>query len=353
MRMNRITHSVTRILTITCTLGVLVSGSGSSFAQPDPNWMDHDRWRPEPSKVRTDAGKPPSDAVVLFNGSDLLQWVAMDGSPTKWKIKDGYLECTGGSGFIRTLENFGNCQLHLEFATPLPVKGEGQQRGNSGLFFGMGRYEIQILDSFQNKTYADGSAGSIYGQYPPLVNASRPPGEWQSFDVIYMAPRFDANGKLIAEAYMTVFHNGVLIQNNARLTGPTSWLERGPYSPHPEKLPIALQDHGDPVRFRNIWLRPLDRSGRREFTFGNALLDGYTGSYGASRNANVEIVREGNQLAAKFAGNRIVLFAESKTSFFAKDTDVQVDFTLGDSGKPEMLVLSVGGEVNMRLKKTK
>jgi hypothetical protein len=316
--------------------------------------MDHDRSRPQPAQVDPgSAAKAPSDAIVLFGGKDLSQWVAEDGSPTKWVVKDGYMECVRNSGMIRTLENFGDCQLHIEFATPVPAQGSGQGRGNSGVLFAMGRYEIQVLDSYQNNTYADGSAGSIYGQYPPLVNASRPPGEWQIFDVLYTAPKFTSEGKLLAPCRMTVFHNGVLIQNNVELTGPTSWLQRAPYAAHPEKLPIELQDHGNPVRFRNIWVRELGSPGRKEFTFGNAVLDQYTGSYGDSGPGNVEITREGNQLFLKLRGVRMALYAASQATFFSKETDVQAEFKVGQDGKPEMIMLSVGGEQGPQAKKKK
>ena len=216
------------------------AGAPACFAQPDPNWLDHDRNRPQPPLVtpatastQDQAGKPPSDATVLFDGKDLSQWSSMDGSPTKWITRDGYMECVRGSGYIRTLQNFGDCQLHVEWAAPVPGQGEGQGRGNSGVFFGLDRYEIQVLDSFENKTYADGGAGAVYGQYPPLVNVCLPPGQWQTYDIVYTAPRFDAEGKLLSPARVTVFQNGVLIQNNVQLTGPTSWLERAPYQRPP------------------------------------------------------------------------------------------------------------------------
>src|SRR5689334_14948075 len=236
----------------------------SSFAQPDPNWLDHDRARPLPAVItpavpstQDQVGKAPSDATVLFDGKDLSQWASMDGSPTKWIVKDGYMECVKGSGYVRTLQNFGDCQLHIEWATPTPPHGEGQGRGNSGVFLGLDRYEVQVLDSVENKTYADGSAASIYGQYPPLVNATLPPGQWQTYDIIWTAPRFDAEGKLLAKACVTIFHNGVLVQNNTEFTGPDPWIGRPAYSAHPERLPIAFQDHGNPVRFRNVWVREL------------------------------------------------------------------------------------------------
>lgn len=324
--------------------GTLVAiPSSRCLAQPDPNWIDHDRNRPMPPVITpAQPGKAPSDAVVLFDGKDLSHWVSMDGSPTKWIVKDGYMECVKGSGYIRTLQNFGDCQYHIEWATPTPAHGEGQGRGNSGVFFGLDRYEVQVLDSFESKTYADGSAGSVYGQYPPLVNACRPPGEWQTYDILYTAPRFDADDKLVSPVRLTVFHNGVLIQNNVALTGPSGWIDRVPYSPHPEKQPLSLQDHGNPVRFRNIWIRELGKPGRPEFTLANGLLDSYTGTY-----EMFEFTREGSQLVAKFSGRKLRLFAESPTKFYAKSTDVQVEFRPDAGGKVNEIVWSVGEGANV------
>jgi len=320
-----------------------------SFAQPDPNWLDHDRARPLPAVVtpatpstQEAAGKAPSDAIVLFNGKDLSQWVGMDGSATKWITRDGYMECVKGSGYVRTLQNFGDCQLHIEWATPMPAEGEGQGRGNSGVFFGLDRYEVQVLDSYGNKTYSDGSAGAIYGQYPPLANVCLPPGQWQTYDFVYRAPRFDGEGKLLSPAYLTVLQNGVLIQNHSQLTGPTSWLERAPYRAHAEKQPISLQDHGNPVRFRNIWVRELDKSGKKEFTLPVTLLDRYIGKYG-----DVEITRDGDQLFASLGGAKFALFAESQTRLFAKATDIQIEFPSGTPGKADHLTWSVGEGANV------
>jgi hypothetical protein len=166
------------------------------------------------------------------------------------------MEVVAGTGDIATARGFGDVQLHIEWATPTPPHGESQERGNSGVFL-MGRYEVQVLDSYNNKTYPDGQASALYGQYPPLVNASRPPGEWQSYDIVFRRPRFDAQGKLLKPARVTVFHNGVLVQDDVELTGPTAHQRRPPYEAHPERLPIKLQDHGNPIRFRNIWLREL------------------------------------------------------------------------------------------------
>jgi hypothetical protein len=244
-------------------LFVLLSLAKPADAQATMKWKIHDLNRPVPPVVdpgtpsTQDApGHPPSDAVVLFDGKDLSQWADKDGKPARWKVESGYMEVLPGSGNISTRESFGDCQLHVEFAEPLPASGESQERGNSGVFL-MGLYEMQVLDSYQNKTYADGQAASVYGQYPPLVNASRPPGQWQIYNIIFHGPRFDKNGKVIRPARVTILHNGLLVQDNVELTGPTAHGERPPYKAHPEKLPLQLQDHHNPVRFRNIWIREL------------------------------------------------------------------------------------------------
>ncbi len=230
-------------------------------AQTATKWTPHDRNRPSPpvvepgtSSTEDSLGRAPGDAVVLFDGKDLSKWTQKDGSPAKWKVADGYFEVVPKTGYIYTRQAFGDCQLHLEFAEPSPAFGEDQDRGNSGVFL-MGLYEIQVLDSFNSKTYPDGQAAAVYGQYPPLVNASRPPGQWQSYDILFHGPRFDGNGKLVSPARVTVLHNGVLVQDNVEIQGPTA--TGRPYETHAEKLPLALQDHNHPVRFRNIWLREL------------------------------------------------------------------------------------------------
>jgi hypothetical protein len=240
----------------------LVAASTCS-AQVDPKWKVHDMDRPVPALVtpgtastQEAAGKAPSDAVVLFDGKDLSKWAQKDGSAAKWKVENGYFEVVPKTGELRTKEAFGDCQLHVEFASPSPPKGEGQDRGNSGVFL-MGLYEIQVLDSYESKTYADGQASAIYGQYPPLVNASRPPGQWQTYEIIFHGPRFDGAGKLTRPARVTLLHNGVLVQDNVELTGPTAHHARPPYTQTPDKLPLSLQDHNHPVRYRNIWVRNL------------------------------------------------------------------------------------------------
>ena len=214
---------------------------------------------PGTASTQDNPGQPPSDAVVLFSGKDLSLWADKDGKPAPWKVESGYMEIAPETGYIFTRQAFGDCQLHVEFSEPIPPSGDGQDRGNSGVYL-QGLYEIQVLDSYQNKTYADGQASAVYGEYPPLANASRPPGQWQTYDIVFHGPRFTKAGKLTRPARVTVLHNGVLVQDNVTLTGPTANGVRPPYKPTPEKLPLALQDHGDRIRYRNIWIRELKDS---------------------------------------------------------------------------------------------
>jgi hypothetical protein len=225
-------------------------------------WPMHSMERPKPRVV--DPGpyaamvSPPSDAVVLFDGRSLDRWRSADApaSPARWKVREGAFEVVAGTGAIGTVDTFGDVQLHIEWMAPDPPRGTGQDRGNSGVFL-MGRYEVQVLDSYRNDTYADGQAGALYGDHPPLVNASRSPGQWQTYDIVFRRPRFDAQGRVVRPARVTVVHNGVLVQDAMELSGPTSHMERQPYAAHPDALPITLQDHGHPVRFRNVWARRL------------------------------------------------------------------------------------------------
>lgn len=238
-----------------------VYSSGQTAKLEVEKWKVHDPDRPMPPVVDPGpAGNPvpaPSDALILFDGKDLSQWTDGKGQPARWKVENGYMEVVAKTGAIRTKQNFGDCQLHVEWASPVIVKGEGQGRGNSGVFL-MNIYEIQVLDCYNDKTYADGMTAALYAQYPPMVNACRPPGEWQTYDIIFRRPRFDDKGQLISPAWMTVFHNNILVHNNAELIGPTVHKARPPYKAHPDSLPISLQDHGSPVRFRNIWIRELE-----------------------------------------------------------------------------------------------
>jgi hypothetical protein len=202
----------------------------------------------------TTCGAPPSDAVILFDGKNLDQWVNADnGGPARWIVSDGAMTVTKGN--IQTKQSFGSCQLHIEWRTPTPATGSGQGRGNSGIFL-QSQYELQVLDSYQSKTYVNGQAGSIYKDSPPLVNVCRPPGEWQTYDVIYMAPVFNEDGTVKSPAYFTVFQNGVLVQNHVAIKGKTLYVGKHYYEKH-GPLPLALQDHNHPVSYRNIWIRPL------------------------------------------------------------------------------------------------
>ncbi len=232
-------------------------------------WAIHDRNRPQPKRVepgsfstQAQPGKPPSDAIVLFDGTaaSLAKWESDPKpgeapQPTKWIVKDGALECVPKSGYIRTKEQFGDCQLHVEWAAPTAVQGDSQGRGNSGIFL-MGLLEVQVLDAYNNPTYADGTANAYYGVNPPLANVIRPPGEFQSVDIIFRRPIYDGD-KVIDPGYITVFCNGVLVQDHTPIEGPGGHLRRTSQRPFGEKGHLRLQDHGNPVRFRNIWYRPL------------------------------------------------------------------------------------------------
>ena len=227
---------------------------------PGQPWRVHDSRRPHPRIVSPAAepGGPPSDAVVLFDGTDLSEWESArdPGAEAAWKVENGHVEVVPGTGDMQTVKHFSDCQLHLEWASPSEVSGESQGRGNSGVFL-LGLYEIQVLDGYDNPTYADGGAGAIYGQFPPFVNACRPPGEWQSYDAIFEAPRWD-EGWLVEPARLTLFHNGLLVHHRQEAMGPTGHRNTSSYaSPHDEEGPLKLQDHGNPTRFRNIWMRQL------------------------------------------------------------------------------------------------
>ena len=207
---------------------------------------------PEPAVVTPGKSdhEPPSDAVVLFDGKDLSKWVNGD----RWKVENG--NAVVQKSDITTKDSFGDYQLHLEFATPEKVVGNGQGRGNSGVFLA-NRYEVQILDSFDNKTYFDGQCASLYKQSPPMVNACRKPGEWQTYDIVFTAPRFAEDGKVLKPGYVTVIHNGAVVHNHFELQGGTYYDRPAAYEKHPERQPIRLQNHGNPVKFRNIWLREI------------------------------------------------------------------------------------------------
>lgn len=262
-------------ITTTCTAlsltaSVYAANVGSPFYGDAPDdhhpWAVHDRNRPQPMLVtpgtfstREQPGKPPSDAIVLFDGTDLSKWEADEGNgvPTKWIVKDGAMECVPKSGYIRTKDKLGDIQLHVEWAAPTKAEGESQGRGNSGVFL-MGLVEVQVLDDYNNPTYADGFAGSVYGVNPPLANALHPPGQFQAYDIVFRRPIYK-DGKELDPGYITVFENGVLVQDHTMLEGGTGHMTRSKPGPFPEAGPLKLQDHGNPVRYRNIWYRPLPR----------------------------------------------------------------------------------------------
>ena len=261
-----------------CTLTVLFAALIASTATaqgvgysdtpmlPGQPWRVHDinRRNPpivDPGPAPEHIAPAPSDAIVLFDGTNLDAWEHGGNKPAQWELVDGdAMQVKPGSGDLYTKQSFRDVQLHIEWATPAKVEGDSQHRGNSGVFF-FGRYEIQILDSFENKTYADGQAAALYGQYPPLVNASRGPGQWQSYDIVFEGPLFDKDGSVIKPAIVTVFHNGVLVQNHRAMIGATQHRAVAEYKAHDLTGPIKLQDHGNPMRFRNIWVRPLDLEG--------------------------------------------------------------------------------------------
>jgi Domain of Unknown Function (DUF1080) len=234
---------------------LIVMGLACRVTAADPHPANGVEWA-EPKVIDPGpAGGPPSDAVVLFDGKDLSQWHGGD----QWEIRDGFAVPKKTS--ISTKQEFGDCQLHIEWATPSKVKGKGQGRGNSGVYL-VGKYEVQVLDSYGNKTYFDGQAGSIYKQHPPMVNVCRKPGEWQTYDIIFNGPRFDSAGHVLKPGYITVLQNGVVVQNHEEIYGST-YLDGPPrYEPHPPKGPIGLQYHGNPVRFRNIWVREIREAPR-------------------------------------------------------------------------------------------
>lgn len=253
--------TVTLAFTMTAALSAQTPNPNPVPGDPSP-YPQHSRTRPAPPVVTPGPYQgpeaPPSDAIVLFDGKDLNGWHSVDSTtrPAKWKVENGDIVVAPGTGDIATNRGFGDMQLHIEWSAPNPPKGEDQDRGNSGVFL-MSTYEIQVLDSYHSATYPDGQAGAVYGEYPPLVNATRPPGQWQVYDIIFHRPHFDASGKVTEPARVTVLHNGILVQDNVTILGPTTNGHRSAYLAHPDLMPLELQDHHHPVRYRNIWVREL------------------------------------------------------------------------------------------------
>ena len=335
--------SVAAAACLTATALALPQMAGAQGASR--GWKIHDLERPRPRVVTPGAsvGAPPSDAIVLFDGQSLAEWKADDGSPAKWVVKDGVMQTVPRAGSVTSARAFGDMQLHIEWATPTPPVGSGQDRGNSGVII-MGKYEVQVLDSYGNTTYADGQAGALYGQHPPLVNASRPAGEWQVYDIVFRRPRFAATGALVSPARVTVLHNGVLVQDAAELWGGTSWLHFEPYAKHPDELPITLQDHDHPVRYRNIWVRPLpdlpsDEKGpkvaKSTVSVPLKLLESYVGTYASGTAPVAKVTRRGNRLFINPFGHKVAfeLVPQSASRFELLETAGTVEF-VSTAGQP-------------------
>lgn len=326
-------------------------------------WRQHDIRRPRPAAVEPAAGTgpvpAPKDAIVLVGTDGLDAWQTPEGGKPGWKLADGVLETVPGAGPILTKEVFGDVQLHVEWAAPEPPVGVGQDRGNSGVFL-MGQFEVQVLDSYRADTYADGQAGAIYGQYPPLFNASRPPGQWQTYDIAFRRPRFGRDGKLIDGARLTVFHNGILVQNNEELWGQTNWLVSQSFDSRVDRGPIQLQDHNHPVRYRNIWLRKLpDRAAatakdlRRPpiVDLSADVLDALTGSYSAGPEPNAsrfELTRDKGHLLIKLPSRPAPLVIQpiSATEFLMPYTDANLTFRRDDQGRVSV-VFRIGDSERM------
>lgn len=321
-------------------------------------WKVHDMNRPRPQVIEPmEQHLPtpaPAGAIVLFKAGDLSAWKGNDsiGIP-KWKLENDYMEIVPGTGAITSKESFGDIFLHAEWASPDDTTKHGQDRGNSGIYF-MGKYEIQVLDSYQADTYADGQAGAIYAQYPPLFNACKPRGQWNAYDIAFRAPRFATDGSLISPARITVIHNGILIQDNMAYKGPSSWLKFYPYEAHADKLPITLQEHNGKVRFRNIWVLPMpelamppEGYGDKTITVADADLDKYTGTYErANQKAPITITKKNGKLYADFFWRKgdLQLVPTAENEFALKETAGVVSFKMDANGVATSLVFHLGGD---------
>lgn len=315
-------------------------------AQLPTGWKQHDLRRPAPPVVTPGESnlplKAPSDAIVLFDGTDLSKWRSKNGGKAKWKVIDGVMESVPKSGYVFSKEKFGDCQLHVEWASPAKVKGNSQQRGNSGVYL-MELFEVQVLDGYNNPTYADGNAGAIYGQYPPLVNASRKPGEWQSHDIIFKRPRFDGD-KLVSPAVLTVLHNGVLVQNHSEAFGPSAWLVHNEYDPSVTEGSLGLQDHGNPVRYRNIWIRPLSdpaRPAREEAYPKEHKLSAEMKEKLLGKHKHFTIEERGDALFCVTGRRPLELVPVSETEFVFRKTAGSLIFTQTEDGELDEVYLSI------------
>jgi hypothetical protein len=346
-------------VTAAAGLWVLKAADDPSTADNRGRWLQHDPRRPKPPVVEPAAtaalAPAPKDAVILFDGSDLDSWSSTAGGAARWKVADGYFEVAPGTGPIETKAKFGDVQLHVEWASPSPPAGKSQDRGNSGVFL-MGKFELQVLDSYKADTYADGQAGAIYGQYPPLANAARPPGEWQTFDAAFRRPRFDKSGKLTEPARITLIHNGILVQNNEEPWGGTNWLEPAAYDGMGDRGPIELQDHGHPVRFRNFWVRELPErpappagypARQATIALPAADLDALTGEYAMGHRPDakpVVITRGDGHLLLKLAARPrpIAMLPISASEFVLPHASARLTFQRDNQGSVTGILFQVG-----------
>ncbi len=317
---------------------VILFGSQANVLAQLPNgWKAHDKNRPQPKVISPgeQANQAPSDAIVLLASEKLTGWSNAKGNPTKWKYSDGVLESVKNAGSIYTVEKFGDCQLHVEFATPTRPKGKGQARGNSGVFFFDADYEIQVLDNYENETYADGTVGGLYGQHAPLVNACRGPGQWQTYDIIFRKPRFNEDGTLKTPARITAMLNGVLVQDAAELYGPTIWLQAGEYKKKSGEGRISLQDHGNPVRYRNIWVRRLAESTptpptpRPQMELTATQRKNYVGQFGPVKIEETD----GKLFFTRHPRRTFLLQVHSLTEMSFEKTAGELSFKLDDQGE--------------------
>jgi hypothetical protein len=346
------------IFAVTATVLLACEQSQTSVEKKEAGivqWKSHDMSRPRPQVMeglpQTLPAPAPPNATVLFDGKDLSQWTNMKNEPAAWKVENGYMEIIPGTGGIQTKKGFGDVYLHVEWASPNPPKDTSQDRGNSGIFL-MGQYELQVLDSYHADTYADGQAGALYGQVPPRFNVCKPPGEWQAYDIFFRRPRFADDSSVITPASITVLHNGILIQDNEKYFGPTSWLKFLPYTKHADQLPLMLQEHHCAVRFRNIWALPLPENTDPPATYGDKVVnlpdinvENYTGVYDRpGTTAPITITAKGKVLFGNFfwRPGELEMVPLSSTEFVLKDTDAQIKFELDDKGKAISLIFTVG-----------
>ena len=324
-------------------------------------WRQHDTSRPAPPRVEpaADYATPPADATVLIpadpSGPDALDaWESPDGSPAPWRVEGGAVVVEPGSGPIQTAQAFGDLQLHVEWRAADEPEKTSQNRSNSGVFLLDGRYEVQILDTYDNATYADGAAGAIYGQFPPLANPLRPSDEWQAYDVFFRGPHFGDGGEVLEPARLTVLVNGVLVQNNELLPGMTIWLESLPYAPHPRAGRIQLQDHGSPVRFRNLWVRespdrpapPVGYAAFDAVELTGAQADRLVGTYNRGAPGDdfvIERTADGLGLSMPWRPGVLRMIPTSPTTFELAHTAGRLTFALGADGEPTGLTLEMGG----------